>query len=343
MSALSSALPTALPRTNHEPLFNITRASHVVLTVKDLAASRHFYEEVIGLVVTLDDGDALYLRGIEEACHHSLVLQKAGSGQPACKRIGMRMFRESDLEKAYSYFRQAGCVADWADVAYQGKTLHVTDPFGVQLEFCARMPVQPRQITNFTAHKGGCAQRIDHYQILTLDPGKACAFYAGLGFMLTEYIALDDENLRGVFLQRKGNPHDIVFFAGAGPRLHHFAFLAPEVHNLLRACDVAGCLGFGRDVERGPGRHGPGHALFVYFRDPDGHRVELFNTHYQVMDIEIEPVRWDAHDANVSFPWGLPAQRSWFEQATPFADQDIREPATQGNPLTLERFLTEKV
>ena len=63
-----------LPRTNYEPLFNITRASHVVLTVKDLAASRRFYEEVIGLIVTLEEGDTLYLRGIEEACHHSLVL-----------------------------------------------------------------------------------------------------------------------------------------------------------------------------------------------------------------------------------------------------------------------------
>ena len=49
--------------------------------------------------------------------------------------------------------------------------------------------------------------------------------------------------------------------------------------------------------------------MFIYFRDPDGHRIELFNTHYQVMDIENEPVRWNAGDPNVSFPWGLPAQR----------------------------------
>jgi catechol 2,3-dioxygenase len=331
-----------LPKMNYDPPFNVTRTSHVVLTVADLVASRRFYEEVVGLVVTLDDGDALYLRGIEEACHHSLVLRKANGARPACPRIGMRMFLESDLEKAYVHFSKAGCPAAWADVPYQGQTLHVTDPFGVRLEFCARMPVEPRQITNFTSHKGGCAQRIDHYQILTPAPREACAFYTGLGFMLTEYIASDDDNLRGVFLQRKGNPHDIVFFAGAGPRLHHFAYMAPEIHHLLRACDVAGSLGYGRDVERGPGRHGPGHAMFVYFRDPDGHRVELFNTHYQVMDVEIEPIRWDAADANVSFPWGLPAQRSWFEQATLFEGQAVVEPPTPRAPLTLDRFLAEK-
>jgi catechol 2,3-dioxygenase len=142
-----------------------------------------------------------------------------------------------------------------------------------------------------------------------------------------------------VFLQRKGNPHDIVFFNGAGPRLHHFAYLAPEVHHLLQACDVAGALGFGADVERGPGRHGPGHAMFVYFRDPDGHRVELFNTHYQVMDLENEPVAWDPADHRISYPWGLPAQRKWFEQATDFLDTPAREPERRPGPMTLESFL----
>jgi catechol 2,3-dioxygenase len=332
----------SLPKTNFEPPFNITRASHVVLTVADLAASRRFYEEVIGLVVTRQDDEVLYLRGIEEACDHSLVLRRAGDTRPACLRIGMRVLLESDLEKALAHFTQAGCPVQWAEVPHQGRTLHVTDPFGLRLEFCAHMPLQPRQITNFSAHKGGCAQRIDHTQILTPDARGSCEFYTGLGFMLTEYIAPDDGSLRGVFLQRKGNPHDIVFFTGPGPRLHHFAYLVPEVHHLLHACDVAGSLGYGREVERGPGRHGPGHAMFVYFRDPDGHRVELFNTHYQVIDTENEPVRWDPADANVSFPWGLPAQRSWFEQATAFEGQAITAPATSGSPLTLERYLAEK-
>ncbi|MGY3484247.1 hypothetical protein ACVW1C_002130 [Bradyrhizobium sp. USDA 4011] len=30
--------------------------------------------------------------------------------------------------------------------------------------------------------------------------------------------------------------------------------------------------------------------MYVCMRDPDGHRVELFNTHYQIMDIENEPI-----------------------------------------------------
>jgi catechol 2,3-dioxygenase len=321
------------------PTFNITRSSHVVLDVADLAASRAFYTEVIGLVVTAQEDDVLYLRGIEEACHHSLVLRK--STARTCARIGLRMYSEDDLEAALPFFAARGMSAEWADVPHQGRTLHVTDGAGVPLEFCARMDVEPRMITRFAEHRGGQAQRLDHYQILTPRVPEQLALYADMGFRLSEYIATADDQLRGIFLQRKGNPHDIVFFHGAGPQLHHFAYVSPEAQHLLKACDVAGALGFGRSVERGPGRHGPGHAMFVYFRDPDGHRVELFNTHYQVMDIEIEPVRWDPADPNVSFPWGLPAQRRWFEEATPFENMAPTTPEPRPSPLTLEKYLAD--
>ena len=97
----------------------------------------------------------------------------------------------------------------------------------------------------------------------------------------------------------------------------------------------------GSKVERGPGRHGPGHAMFVYFRDPDGHRVELFNTHYQTMDIENEPVGWDPTDHTVSFPWGMPARAAWFEEATDFAGASVSEPIVKPTPMTLEKYLSK--
>lgn len=163
--------------------------------------------------------------------------------------------------------------------------------------------------------------------------------YAGLGFRLSEYLVSDDDELLGVFLQRKGNPHDIVLFRGDGPRFHHVAFTTVDTQTLLRACDVAGEMSFGARVERGSGRHEPGHALFVYMRDPDGHRVELFTTHYQMMDIELEPVRWDASDPAFGTPWGLPAQRSWHEDASPFSGLPAREIDRRSPLPTLERHL----
>ncbi|NTH49142.1 3,4-dihydroxyphenylacetate 2,3-dioxygenase [Agrobacterium rhizogenes] len=329
-----------IPKINLNPPFNITRCSHVCLEVHDLAASRLFYEQVIGLIVTAEEDGVLYLRGVEEACHHSLVLQQV-TGDTKCSRIGMRVLTEEDLDKAFAHFSERGCEANWVEVAYQGRTLNVTETSGIPLQLCARMPIEPRQITSFHNHRGGVALRLDHYQILVPDLFKALNSYMELGFWLTEYVGIDHEKVRAVFLQRKGNPHDIVFFNGDGPRIHHFAFMTTETQNLLRACDVAGELGFGRQVERGPGRHGPGHALFVYFRDPDGHRVELFNTHYQVMDLENEPIRWDPHDPAVAFPWGMPARQRWFDEATEFRNVAVRETSIRPTPMTLERYLQE--
>jgi catechol 2,3-dioxygenase len=329
----------ALPAPVYDPPFRITRASHVVLEAADLDASREFYTEVLGLILTSRDETTLFFRGIEEACHHSLVLRRTGR-QPACARVGLRVLTEGDLDRAEGFFAQRKCPTAWVEAPHQGRTLHATDPVGVPLELCAKMTAVPRMITQFHRHRGGSAQRIDHYQILTPEVRAACDFYVEAGFRVSEYVAPeDDEALVGVFLQRKGNPHDMVFFNGTGPRLHHFAYFTPQVHHLLLACDVAGALGCGHEVERGPGRHGPGHAMYVYFRDPDGHRVELFNTHYQIMDIENEPVRWDPADHNLSFPWGLPARRKWFEEATTFVGVHARAPSRKPNPTTLEDYL----
>src|SRR3974377_1713484 len=87
-----------LPATVFDPSFRITRASHVVLTVRDLIASHTFYSEVIGLVLTGEHGAPLSVRGIEEPGHHTLVLRKGV--EPHCVRLGMRVLTEGDLDRA---------------------------------------------------------------------------------------------------------------------------------------------------------------------------------------------------------------------------------------------------
>src|SRR5882757_7057270 len=100
----------AIPQTNFNPPFNITRASHLVLSAQDLAASRAFYTEVIGLIVSDEDANTLWLRGVEERGHHSLTLKKT-TGQPQCERVGFRVFMDEDLDKAKAHFDQTGIKA----------------------------------------------------------------------------------------------------------------------------------------------------------------------------------------------------------------------------------------
>jgi len=78
--------------------------------------------------------------------------------------------------------------------------------------------------------------------------------------------------------------------------------------------------------------------MFVYFRDPDGHRVELFNTHYQCIDLE-DPIGWDLKDPKRADQWGLPAQKKWFTEATTFAGIAPAAPVVSSPLPTLERFL----
>jgi len=328
----------ALPETDYGLPFNITRASHVELLVTDLERSLRFYTEVTGLTVTASDDTVAFLRGMEESCHHSLVL-RVSSATPSCARIGFRVFTDDELERLAAHLEGQGLEPAWVERPHQGRTLHVSDPIGVPLEFCARMPVQPRLLTHFHSYRGGAGLRLDHFQLHVPDVRALCGFYTGLGFRISEYVTPDDDVLVAVFLQRKGNPHDIVLFEGPGPRFHHVAFVTPDVHRLSLACDVAGELGYGTQVERGPGRHGPGHALYVYMRDPDGHRVELFTTHYQTLDVDDVPVRWDARDPGFGMPWGLPAQRSWHVQASLFAGVEPSGSFAGSGPVALEDYL----
>ena len=62
--------------------FNITRLSHVVLTSRDLDATRYFYESGLGLEVTEHSDEHLCLRAIEEVAHHSLRFDKVDRDGP---------------------------------------------------------------------------------------------------------------------------------------------------------------------------------------------------------------------------------------------------------------------
>ncbi|MFT5195562.1 MAG: catechol 2,3-dioxygenase [Cellvibrionaceae bacterium] len=332
----------SIPPTNYYPPFNITRASHVVLNVKDLQASKAHYVDMLGMVMTEMTNDALYLRGIDERSHHSVVLQK--SDEPGTVgRLGLRVFMDEDLDKAYAWFNDNGTPCRWADVPFQGKTLHFEDPAGMPVELCARMTQVQSLHDKFYLHTGGHPRVLDHFQMACHNVEKVTAFYTNLGFRLSEYTDSDDgSEMWGTWLQRKGNPHDIVFTNGRGPSLHHFAMQAKDASTIMHITDVVGSMGLEDIIDRQPSRHGIGNAMFVYFRDPDGHRMEYYDAHYPMIDIDHEPMRWPLSNTKRSSIWGVPASRRWYFQTSPFAGVPLNEPTLKGEPMTLERWVAEK-
>jgi catechol 2,3-dioxygenase len=148
----------------------------------------------------------------------------------------------------------------------------------------------------------------------------ALDFYARLGFRLTEYAEEDGPagRVAAGWMHRKGNVHDLAFTNGRGPRLHHLAYWAPTAMHIIHLCDLMATTGWLASMERGPGRHGISNAFFLYVRDPDGHRVEIYTSDYQTMDPDHEPIRWSLRDPRRQTLWGQPAPRCWFEEGSAF-------------------------
>ncbi len=332
----------AIPQTNFNPPFNITRASHLVLTAQDLAASRAFYTEVIGLIVSDEDANTLWLRGVEERQHHSLTLKKTAS-EPACEAIGMHVFDEEDLDKAKSHFDRIGLSSKFIEVPFQNRTLRYSDNMGTVVDLVATMKTQPRSHVAVHTHKGARALRFDHYQVLVPDVIAATKFYCDLGFRISDHLVVEGTDINvGIFLHRKNNPWDIVFLHRAGPQFHHGGYVVESLFDLIRGLDCAGSVGFPECIEHGPGRHGHGHAYYTYLRDPDGHRTELLLNAIQITDRYDEPVACALEANSVGNRWGFPPPKSWFEEATPFAGAKIVAPPMEGDPLTLEKYLSTK-
>ena len=318
---------------NHTPPFNVVRASHVEFGVRDLAKSRAFYVDCLGYIVTAEDKQTLYLRAVEERNHHSIVLNR--SDDVRVDAIGFKLASEEDLDRAAFYFARKGLPTSFPDVPHQGRTLRTVDAVGMPIDFYARMEQSESLLRKYAHYKGARIQRIDHINCFTPDVQASYDFYTDIGFRLTEYTETDgdDAKLWAVWMHRKGNVHDLAFTNGRGPRLHHIGVWTAGALDILHICDVMASSGFLANMERGPGRHGISNAFFLYVRDPDGHRVELFTSDYLTVDPDFEPLRWSLTDPQRQTLWGHPAPKSWFEEGSSFVGVPVREPALEAQPI----------
>ena len=130
-----------VPAPNLYPDFNIVRVSHAELIVTDLAASRAFYADTLGLQVSFEDSEIICLRAMEERGHHCLVLRRGA--EPSCSYMAFRLFSEEDVDRAAAHFAAKGHDVEWVERPFQGRTIHVRDPHGIPLEFYFEMERLP--------------------------------------------------------------------------------------------------------------------------------------------------------------------------------------------------------
>lgn len=313
---------------------DVVRSAYAQLAVTDLERARWFWCDVLGFVLTAEDPDALYLRGFEELTHHNLVLRKGS--RPALDRLGFRVRSAGDLDRAERFAAAAGCRSrrvPAGETRGVGEAVRVEDPLGFVAEYFFDVARPERLTQRYDLRRGAEPARLDHFNLVVPDVAAAYRYYSSLGFGLSETIE-DSSTLYAAWMFRKQSVHDVALTGGAGPRLHHLGFFSHESAQVLRICDILGSIHEEGHIERGPGRHGVSNAFYVYLRDPDGHRLEIYTSDYFTGDPDHEPLRWDVSDPRRRDFWGGPVIKSWYEEATPVLNLDGEiQPVTEINQV----------
>ncbi|MFC0189224.1 3,4-dihydroxyphenylacetate 2,3-dioxygenase [Fictibacillus aquaticus] len=319
--------------------YNIIRVARVTMNVTDLNAAKDFYVNALGFIETESTNEYMALRGLEEHVHHSLLLRKAD--KPGVHALGYKVWEESDLEKLEQFFQTRGSRTAWLEKGAQpgvGRALRAEDVSGIPVEFFAEMDGAERCLQKYDLYRGARVQRIDHVNCMVPDVEGAVKFYTEeLGFRVSEYTATEEDRTWAAWLHRKPTVHDVAFMNGEGPRLHHVGFWLSDPMSLIHCCDVMASMGYADNIERGPGRHGLSNAFFLYVRDPDGNRIELYNGDYLTSDPDFKPVKWDINDPRRQTFWGHKAPDSWFNEAVSFLDIETGAEVAKKQPLLAQR------
>ena len=302
---------------------DILRCAYMELVVTDLEVSRNFYVDVLGLYVTEENDQVVYLRTTEEFIHHNLILRKGDVAAVAA--FSYRVRSNAELDKAVAFYEELGCEVRRNPQGFTkgiGDSVRVVDPLGFPYEFFYETEHQDRMSWRYELHTPGELVRLDHFNQITPDVPRAVNFMEDLGFRVTEDIQDSEGTTYAAWMRRKPTVHDTAMTGGDGPRMHHVAFATHEKHNILAICDKLGALRLSDRIERGPGRHGVSNAFYLYLRDPDGHRVEIYTQDYYTGDPDNPVVTWDVHDNQRRDWWGNPVVPSWYTEGSLVLDLD---------------------
>jgi len=303
------------------PEMKIAHAGHAELRVKNLAASRRFFTEIMGLFVTDEESECVYLRAWQDWEHHTLILRQGDTS--ALEHLGGRVEDAESLEQFASRFEEAGIPYRWIEAGRekgQGKALRFCSPSGIPLElywemekFRTQDPGLASALPSFPYRyplKGIAPRRFDHFNVMSNHVAEEQEWFTTiLGLKHRYYI----EGTNGL---RNGS--------GSGGRLHHVAYYVDSPDELLRAATVL--VEHGGKIEWGPGKHGTSGATFLYFFEPSGHRLELWTGGMLIFSPDWEPIRWDQESGRFGFDmWGTSSPDSFLTYGS-----DITQSAVTG-------------
>jgi len=126
-----------------------------------------------------------------------------------------------------------------------------------------------------------------------------------LGFFLSDRVLHENGDLATVFTTSNHEHHTIACFKSDRTGVDHHSYEAGTFENIKLFCDRFAS----NDVMLtwGPGRHGPGNNLFVFYTDPDGNWIEISGELENIYDREM--IDWPQHPRTLN-KWGRAILRS---------------------------------
>jgi catechol-2,3-dioxygenase len=260
---------------------SVSKLGFFEVRTPDVERMANYYQQALGLTLTERTGSAVYLTTGPD--HHCVVVTH---GTPHGRaRLGFEL--ACGLEDAASRLDAVGIETRRATDLEPGipEALELTEP-------ATGIPIvlyEHQQDSRAPRH-GNRPTKLGHLAGYVDDLDAVRRFYEEvLGFRWSDMVGDFF-----VFLRCNADHHAInLLQSDKREGLFHVAF---ETRDILHLRDVLDGLAEHRiRLDWGPGRHGPGHNIFTYHRDPDGNIIELFTEIDVVLDErtgEFEPRPW---------------------------------------------------
>jgi catechol 2,3-dioxygenase-like lactoylglutathione lyase family enzyme len=264
-------------------MIQVKRMSHATFVTPDLERQIDYFTQVAGLALAeRENGRAFLATKVGD-----LAVQLEKGDHAHCAKIAFQVAPETEFDDIRRGLEAEGVRCKPRNDATPGvpQMLAFEDPKGTLIEvFAGQKPIAKNQQV-----AGIGPLKLGHLAFSVPEPKDFADYYARvLGFRVSDWI-----QDWFVFMRCGPDHHTINFVRGKRTHMHHIAFELKDWAQIQAACDFLG----GKNINLiwGPGRHGPGHNVYTYHRNPDDQIIEMFTELDKMLDEELgyfEPRPW---------------------------------------------------
>jgi catechol 2,3-dioxygenase-like lactoylglutathione lyase family enzyme len=259
------------------------RIGHATFETPDIEAQIEYYQQVVGLTLAhREPGRAFLATSVGQL---SIVLEKSSASR--CSRLSFEVGAELDGAEMSRRLAALGLQSEKCSDALPGisRSLTFRDCKDTIIELFSDW-----SFLDVAEPAGGVAPfKLGHVAFFVRNPQEVSRFYEQvLGFRVSDWIGD-----YFAFLRCGVDHHTVNFLRGDTPGIQHIAFELRDTAHMLAACDLLARKRI--KILWGPVRHGPGHNIATYHRNPDGQLVEFFIDLDRMVDEELgyfEPRPW---------------------------------------------------